>query len=113
MHIDVKKEIKESGTGKTGLVILFIVILAAVLAPFFTDYDPRQQSTASLLSPSWSHWLGSNHVGQDIWSQLLFGARTSLLVGFGVGILGTLLGAVFGVSAPSRVPRIPTPKPPR
>ncbi len=99
MHIDVKREIKESGPGKTGLIILFLVIAAAVLAPVFAGHDPQQQSTASLLSPSWSHWLGTNHVGQDIWSQLLFGARTSLLVGFGVGILGTLLGAIFGVSA--------------
>ena len=99
MHIDVKKEIKESGPGKTGLIILLVVILAAVLAPFLARYDPSQQSIASLLSPSLNHWLGTNHVGQDIWSRLLFGARTSLLVGFGVGILSTLLGIVFGVSA--------------
>jgi len=99
MHIDVKKEIKESGPGKTGLVILLVMILAAVLAPLLVRYDPSQQSTASLLSPSLSHWLGTNHIGQDIWSRLLFGARTSLLVGFGVGTLSTLLGITFGVSA--------------
>ena len=42
---------------------------------------------------------GRNHVGQDIWSRLVFGARTSLLVGFSVGILSTLLATIFGVSA--------------
>jgi len=99
MHIDVKREIKESGPGKTGLIILVLMIAAAVLAPVIAGHNPQQPSTASLLSPSWSHWLGTNHVGQDIWSRLLFGARTSLLVGFGVGILGTLLGTIFGVSA--------------
>lgn len=99
MHIDVKREIKESGPGKTGLIILLLMMAAAVLAPVITGHDPQQTSTASLLSPSWSHWLGTNHVGQDIWSRLLFGARTSLMVGFGVGILGTLLGTIFGVSA--------------
>jgi len=99
MHIDLKREIKESGPGKTGLIILLLMITVALAAPILAPYDPYQQSTASLLSPSWSHWLGTNHVGQDIWSRLVFGARTSLLVGFGVGILATLLGTVFGVSA--------------
>jgi len=99
MHIDVKKEIKESGPGKAGLLILLLMIAVALLAPVLARYDPSQQSTASLLPPSWEHWLGTNHVGQDIWSRLLFGARTSLLVGFGVGFLSTLLGTIFGVSA--------------
>jgi len=99
MHIDLKKEIKESGPGKTGLIILLLMITVALLAPILAPYNPYQQSTASLLPPSWGHWLGMNHVGQDIWSQLVYGARTSLLVGFGVGILSTLLGTVFGVSA--------------
>jgi peptide/nickel transport system permease protein len=99
MHIDLKKEIKESGSGKTGLIILLLMIAVALLAPVIAPCDPYQQSIDSLLSPSWSHWLGTNHVGQDIWTQLIYGARTSLLVGFGVGIFSTLLGTVFGVSA--------------
>jgi len=99
MHIDLKKEIKESGPGRTGLIILLLMITVALAAPILAPYDPYQQSTASLLSPSWSHWLGTNHVGQDIWSRLVFGARTSLMVGFGVGILSTLLSTLFGVSA--------------
>jgi peptide/nickel transport system permease protein len=99
MHIDVKKEIEESGPGKTGLTILLMMIAVALLAPILAPYNPYEQSTASLLPPSLNHLLGTNHVGQDIWSQLLYGARTSLLVGFGVGILSTLLGTVFGVSA--------------
>jgi peptide/nickel transport system permease protein len=99
MHIDLKKEIKKSNTGRVGLTILLLVIAIAVLAPALSSYDPVQQSTGSLRSPSGSHWLGTNHVGQDIWSQLLYGARTSLLVGFGVGILSLLLSILFGLSA--------------
>jgi peptide/nickel transport system permease protein len=99
MHIDLKKEIKQSNAGKAGLSILLLVILIAVLAPVLSGYNPDQQSTASLLSPYGDHWLGTNHVGQDIWSQLLYGARTSLLVGFGVGVLSLLLSIIFGVSA--------------
>ena len=99
MHIDLKKEIKQSNIGKVGLAILLLVIFMAILAPFLSRYDPDQQSAASLLSPSSSHWLGTNQVGQDIWSQLLYGARTSLLVGFGVGTLSLMLSILFGVSA--------------
>jgi peptide/nickel transport system permease protein len=99
MHIDLKKEIKQSNIGKVGIAILLLVILVAILAPLVSRYDPDQQSAASLLSPSSSHWLGTNQVGQDIWSQLLYGARTSLLVGFGVGTLSLMLSILFGVSA--------------
>ncbi|MFC1926239.1 ABC transporter permease [Chloroflexota bacterium] len=99
MHIDLKKEIRQSNAGKLGLLILISVIAIAVLAPLLSRYDPGQQSTSSLLSPSSSHWLGTNQVGQDIWSQLLYGARTSLLVGFGVGTLSLMLSVFFGVSA--------------
>jgi len=99
MHIDLKKEIKESNPGQIGMAILILVIVLAMLAPVLGRYDPVQQSTTTLLSPSQGHWLGTNHVGQDIWSQLLYGARTSLLVGFSVGILGLLLSILFGVSA--------------
>lgn len=99
MHISLKKEIKQSQTGKAGLIILVLVIAIAVLAPFLSRYDPGQQSAASLLSPSYGHWLGTNQVGQDIWSQLLYGARTSLLVGFGVGVLTLMLSILFGVSS--------------
>jgi peptide/nickel transport system permease protein len=99
MHIDIKKEIKESGAGKAGLLILLVMIAVAILAPVLARYDPSLQTADSLLPPSWEHWLGTNHVGQDIWSRLLFGARTSLLVGFGVGFLSTLLSTIFGVSS--------------
>jgi len=99
VHINVKREIAESNPAKAGFVILLVMIAAALLAPLIAPYDPHQQSTSALLSPSMSHLLGTNHVGQDIWSRLFFGARTSLLVGFGVGILATLLGTICGVSA--------------
>jgi len=98
MHIDLKKEIKESTTGRIGISVLLLVILLALLAPVLGRYNPVGQSTTTLLSPSCGHWLGTNHVGQDIWSQLLYGARTSLLVGFSVGILSLLFSILFGIS---------------
>lgn len=99
MHISIKKEIKKSRAGKVGLSLVLLVILIAFLAPILSNYEPARQSSDSLLSPQGVHWLGTNHVGQDIWSQLLYGARTSLLVGFGVGFISLLLSIFFGVSS--------------
>ena len=99
MHINVRQEIMGSGPARIGFVILLVMIVTAILAGLIAPYDPHQQSSSTLLPPSASHWLGTNHVGQDIWSRLVFGARTSLLVGFGVGVLATILGTIFGVSA--------------
>jgi len=99
MHLDLKKEIREGYAGRTGLAIVLLVVAVALLAPLLAGYDPQAQSTASLLPPSSGHWLGTNQVGQDIFSRLLYGARTSLLVGFGVASLATVLSLVLGVSA--------------
>ena len=99
MHISLNKEIKESHTSKAGLTILLLVITFAIFAPLLSGYDPNQQSVSSLQAPSWSHWLGTNHVGQDILSQLIYGARTSLLVGFSAAFLAIILSAIIGTSA--------------
>lgn len=99
MHIDVKKEITKTKIGKSGVITVGLIILAALLAPFITQYDPMQQTVDSLLKPSFEHFLGTNHVGQDIFTRILYGARTSLIVGFGVGILSTALAAFFGITS--------------
>lgn len=99
MHIDLKREIKGSGLGKAGFIILLLVMTVALAAPFIAPYDPYAPSTSALEPPSGQHWLGTNHIGQDILSQLIYAARTSLVVGLRVGILSTLFGATAGVSA--------------
>jgi len=99
MHVDLKKEVTHSSAGRFGIAALAVIALLAVFAPLLAGYDPIAQSAHSLLAPSWSHPLGTNHVGQDIWSQLVYGARTSLMVGVSVAILSTLLAAIVGTSA--------------
>jgi peptide/nickel transport system permease protein len=99
MHIDAKKEVAGSRSGQIGIALLLIVVLMAIFAPLLTAYDPLEQTAGSLQPPSWDHLLGTNHVGQDIWSQLVWGARTSLLVGLLVAVLSTFLAAVIGSSA--------------
>jgi len=95
----MRKEVVGHTTGRIGLALLALVILAALAAPLLSGYDPFEQTPDALQSPSSTHWLGTNQVGQDIWSRLLYGARTSLAVGFGVATLSLLLSVLAGVPA--------------
>lgn len=84
-----------------GLVILAIVILSALFAPWIAQADPDYQNLrARLKPPSADFWLGTDHLGRDIFSRLLFACRISLLVGFsamlGAITIGTVLGSVAG-----------------
>ncbi len=81
--------------------IVALVALLAIFAPLIAPYDPTAIDVhAILLPPSWSHWCGTDTLGRDVFSRMLFGARVSLAVGFvAVGIaiaIGVLLGALAG-----------------
>lgn len=82
--------------GGTSLVALVAV---AVLAPLIAPFDPRAFVGESLLQPSGRHLLGTNNVGQDLFSQVVWGARASLVVAVGAATLAVLLGVVLGVGA--------------
>ncbi len=84
-----------------GLVVLVIVILSALLAPWLSPHDPNFQTLRERLQPpSGEFWLGTDHLGRDIFSRLLYAGRISLFVGFsamlGSVIIGTAIGAVAG-----------------
>ncbi len=90
-----------------GLVILVGVATSAILAPAVAPYDPIVQEIALRLKPpGWTvpggrtYLLGTDHLGRDILSRLIFGARVSLIIGFSAvalaGTLGTLIGLVAG-----------------
>lgn len=78
------------------MVILGCLLAMACLAPVLTPYDPHEQTTAVLSPPSKGHWLGTNDVGQDIFSQLVHGAQVSLAVAISVGSLATLFSVLVG-----------------
>ncbi len=84
-----------------GFVIIATVLLLALLAPFIAPFDPDAIDVkAILLSPSSQHLMGTDGLGRDVFSRMLFGARISLLVGIvAVGIataIGIVLGAISG-----------------
>ncbi len=82
-----------------GLVILVIFILTALFAPLIAPNDPNKYVGLPHQPPSSTHWLGTTGQGQDVFTQLVWGSRISLLIGFSVGILSTILGLVIGMVA--------------
>jgi peptide/nickel transport system permease protein len=84
--------------GLIGHMILAVFVLGTLLAPFIAPHDPWVR-TQPMLRPTTEHLLGTNDIGQDILSELIYGARISLLVGFAAALLATVLGIVIGIIA--------------
>lgn len=82
-----------------GVTILAVVILVAVFAPLLTDYLPTQRVGRPHQPPSADHLLGTTRLGYDVFTRLIYGARVSLAVGFGAGLLITVIGTVLGIIA--------------
>jgi peptide/nickel transport system permease protein len=88
-----------NGKALTGLVILGILLVFAVIGPWVTPYDPGKRSDDLLVGPSAAHWFGTTHLGQDILSQILDGTRSVMLVGLVAGVVATVLAILFGVTS--------------
>ena len=86
--------------GAIGAVIVLLMLLVAVFAPWIAPYDPVTVDFGAMLSPpSAKHWLGTDSFGRDVLSRLIYGSRTALLVGFGSALFGATAGAVLGVGS--------------
>ncbi|HEX3783168.1 MAG TPA: ABC transporter permease [Pseudonocardiaceae bacterium] len=83
----------------TGLVLLLVFVVAAVIGPLLAPFDPTATGTDLLAGPSGAHLLGTTQSGQDVLSQLLVGARSTVLIGFLAGLIATALAIVIGVTA--------------
>ena len=84
--------------GRLGVILVGIVVLAAVFAPWLTPYELDAYDIAGgLQQPSAKHWLGTDKNGIDILTQILYGARISLIIGITTGLCVTLLGATLGI----------------
>ncbi|MDQ6988776.1 MAG: ABC transporter permease [Mariprofundaceae bacterium] len=83
-----------------GAGIVFLVSLLALFAPWLAPYDPNHIVIRDmLLAPSWQHWCGTDTLGRDVFSRLLYGARISLLVGFVAVGIALLIGICLGAAA--------------
>jgi peptide/nickel transport system permease protein len=81
-----------------GVSILGLIVLAAALAPVITQHNPTDQDlTHTLAGPSSSHWLGTDDLGRDVWSRLVYGARTDLRVAFLAVLFPFVIGSLIGL----------------
>ena len=88
------------GIAVAGAGLILAWLLLAVLAPWVAPYDPNFVDVAGRLRPpSSAHWLGTDALGRDVLSRVIWGARVSLLVGFGVVLLGAAFGTLLGATA--------------
>ena len=82
-----------------GTVILGILLLCAVAAPWLAPYDPADRVTRPFARPSAEHLLGADDVGHDLLSMLIHGAQISLFVGIVAALVATTVGTLFGIAA--------------
>jgi peptide/nickel transport system permease protein len=86
--------------GTLGMAIVLAIAVAGSGAGWFSAYDPTANDFAAMTeAPSWAHPLGTDQLGRDILSRILYGARTALIVGFVSAIVGSLVGLVLGVAS--------------
>ena len=84
-----------------GLLLLVLIVLLALLAPLIARYDPEtyHDFLATNQLPSGSHWFGTDYLGRDLWSRVLYGSRVSLPVGLGVVAIEFGIGVPLGLIA--------------
>jgi peptide/nickel transport system permease protein len=85
--------------GAVGLAVVVIFVAVAAFAPYITGHDPLATNPRiSLSAPSAAHPMGADFMGRDLYSRIVYGARTSLAVAFGATALGVALGVVIGLA---------------
>lgn len=96
----VKTLIRQNKLAAASAVLILLIILAAVFAPFVAPYDHLAQSlTDRLQTPSMAHWLGTDELGRDVLSRIIFGARISLTIGLVPTLISMAIGTVLGLCA--------------
>lgn len=91
--------LRENKASLFGSILLSIIVIMAVFAPYLAPYDPFKRTGKPLEQPSLEHPLGTNDAGQDILSELIYGARVSLMVGMVSAVSAVAIGVVVGMVA--------------
>lgn len=94
------KRLLSNRTAFAGLVVLVLLVAIAIFAPALAPYDPNAQNLgARLLPPSAEHWFGTDDLGRDILSRVLYGSRITLMMAALVGIIAGPIGLFVGATA--------------
>ncbi|MFN2505812.1 MAG: ABC transporter permease, partial [Acidimicrobiales bacterium] len=97
---DVWRRFRRNKLAMAGLVMIVMLVASALFAPLITSYDPSSLGSASRAKPSSEHWFGTDVLGRDLFTRIVYGARVSLRIGIiAVGIaslIGLTVGAITG-----------------
>jgi peptide/nickel transport system permease protein len=90
--------VRKKPLGAAGGLLMAAMVITAIFADVLTTRDPIATDAANTLAPpSAEHWLGSDHLGRDIYSRIVHGARVSLIVGLASTLAGSVLGGIIGL----------------
>jgi len=97
----LREFLRQSGPGRVGLALTLFLVIIALAAPWIAPADPTAQNLpARLAAPSAAHWMGTDELGRDILSRIIYGTRVSMIVSvsvvLGAGIVGLAIGALAG-----------------
>jgi len=96
----LREVLRRHPTAVAGGLILLLIVLIALFAPYLGTIDPQAiNPIRRLRPPNAENWFGTDSVGRDLYSRVLYGARVSLIVGFSVAALSTLIGLAIGLVA--------------
>ena len=108
---DIIHSFKQNRLALIGLAVVVALIFIAVFAPFITPHDPYRVSLDDqLLPPSSTYWLGTDKVGRDLLTRIIYGTRVSLSVGLVPSFFSMVIGTILGLSAdiPAAKPTSPS-----
>ena len=81
-----------------GIVLFLVITITAFLSPFLAPYVPTKIDMGAVLnSPSWEHWFGTDKLGRDVFSRVLYGGRVSIAIGLGSALGAGIIGTFFGI----------------
>jgi peptide/nickel transport system permease protein len=95
---DVRALLLNTWRGRIGVAVIGISVFVAIFGSLLAPYNPTASSLDVLAPPSWSHVLGTTENGSDVFSQILVGARVSIVVGFAAALISAVLGAAVGLA---------------
>ncbi len=91
---------RQQPLGAVSFVMIFVMMFAGIFSGWVAPQNPLDIDFASILMPlSWEHWCGTDAFGRDIFSRIIYGARTALVIGFTSSFVGSTLGAILGVAS--------------
>lgn len=100
MYSSVMKRFFKRKVSIIGLVILGLFFAMATLGPFLCKYDPLTQDTTIIgQEPGLTHWFGTDYLGRDIFTRIVYGAQVSLFISFTGVVVGSFIGIILGVCA--------------